>query len=147
MGIIDLTPAQQCVKLLDILCRLSMTEEKCILSSSDMRQYTTDNSLRLDEVIKYISDNYANYIGLQDVADIACMTTNSFCRFFKKMTNKSFTRFLNEVRIRNASRLLVQNDFPVSEICYIVGYKSITNFNRQFKEIMGCTPKLYRQTL
>lgn len=147
MNIIDLSPAQQSIKLLDILNRLSVTQDKTILSSSDMRQYTSDNSQRLDEVIKYISDNYADYIGLQDVSDIACMTTNSFCRFFKKMTNKSFTQFLNEVRVRNASRLLVQNDFPVSEVCYTVGYKSITNFNRQFKEIMGCTPKAYRQTL
>lgn len=147
MGIIELTSAQQSIKLLDILCRLSMNEEKRVLSSSDMRQYTTDNSDRLDTVLKYISDNYANYIGLQDVSDIACMTTNSFCRFFKKMTNKSFTRFLNEVRVRNASRLLIQNEIPVSEVCYMVGYKSITNFNRQFKEIMGSTPKGYRQTI
>jgi YesN/AraC family two-component response regulator len=147
MGIIDLSPARQSIKLLDMLCRLSETDKKKVLSSSDMRQYTTDNSDRLDTVLKYISDNYADYIGLQDVADIACMTTNSFCRFFKKMTNKSFTRFLNEVRVRNASRLLVQNDYPVSEICYAVGYKSITNFNRQFKEIMGSTPKGYRKTI
>lgn len=147
VGIIDLSPAQQSIKLLDILNRLSISDDKRVLSSSDMRQYTTDNSDRLDTVLKYISDNYANYISLQDVSDIACMTTNSFCRFFKKMTNKSFTRFLNEVRVRNASRLLVQNDAPVSEVCYTVGYKSITNFNRQFKEIMGNTPKGYRQTI
>lgn len=147
VNIIDLSPAEQSIKLLGLLNRLSITIDKNVLSSSDMRQYTTGNSQRLDEVIKYISDNYADYIGLQDVSDIACMTTNSFCRFFKKMTNKSFIRFLNEVRVRNASRLLVQNDIPVSEVCYMVGYKSITNFNRQFKEIMGSTPKGYRATI
>ncbi|WP_075590522.1 AraC family transcriptional regulator [Labilibacter marinus] len=145
--IIDLTPAQQSIKLLDILCRLSETDKQQQLSSTDMRQYTTDNSDRLDSVLKYISDNYASYISLQDVADLACMTTNSFCRFFKKMTNKSYTQFLNEVRIRNASRLLAQEDVPVSDVCYMVGYKSITNFNRQFKQIMGSTPKNYRSTL
>lgn len=145
--IIDLTPAQQLIKLLDILCRLSNTDDKKILSSSDMRQYTTDSSDRLDTVIKFVSDNYASDISLNDVADIACMTTNSFCRFFKKMTNKSFTQFLNEIRIRNASRLLVQEDIPVSEVCYMVGYNSITNFNRQFKEIMGNTPNSYRNAI
>ena len=61
------------------------------------------------------------------------------------MTNKSFTRFLSEVRIRNATRLLVQEKMPISEVCYKVGYNSITNFNRQFKNIIGCTPKAYRQ--
>ena len=76
-----------------------MTQDKVVLSSSDMRQYATEYSHRIDNVLKYISDNYTQNIGLKDVAEVACMTTNSFCRFFKKMTNKSFTQFLNEVRI------------------------------------------------
>ncbi len=100
---------------------------------------------RLDGVIKYISDNYAEDIDLNDVADVACMTTNSFCRFFKSKTNKSFIQFLNEVRIRNASRILVQEDYQVSEVCAIVGYKLTTNFNRQFKPIMGSTPLGFRE--
>jgi YesN/AraC family two-component response regulator len=147
IGIIDLSPAEQSIKLLDIIYRLSITDDKTVLSSSDMRQYTTDNSQRIDTVLKYISDNYASEINLDDVADISCMTTNSFCRFFKKMTNKSFTQFLNEVRIRNAARLLVQEDLPISEVCDVVGYKSITNFNKQFKQITGSTPKGYRQVI
>lgn len=147
MGIIDLSPAEQLIKLLSLLHRLSLTDDKICLSSTDMRQYTTENSQRLDAVIKYISDNYATYISLKDVADIACMTTNSFCRFFKKMTNKSFTQFLNEIRIRNASRLLVQDDLSVSDVCYLVGYNSITNFYRQFKQIMGRTPNGYRDAI
>ncbi|MCF6333731.1 MAG: AraC family transcriptional regulator [Draconibacterium sp.] len=147
IGIINLSPAEHSIKLMDILFRLSLTDDKTVLSSTDMRQYTTDNSQRIDNVLKYISNNYASYIGLDNVADIACMTTNSFCRFFKKATNKSFTQFLNEVRIRNAARLLVQEDLPVSEICDMVGYKSVTNFNRQFKQIMGSTPKKYRFTI
>ena len=112
-----------------------------------MRQYATGTSQRLDAVIKYISDHYTSDISLQDVADIACLTTNSFCRFFKKMTNKSFTQFLNEIRIRNASRLLIQENLPVSEVSDMVGYNSITNFNRQFKQIMGCTPQAYRHAI
>ena len=145
VNMIDLPPAMQSIKLLEILYNLAVSENKKVLSSSDMRQYTTDNSDRLDSVLKYISDNYSNSISLDDVSEVACMTTNSFCRFFKKMTNKSYTEFLNEVRIRNASRLLAQEEIPISEICYSVGYNSITNFNRQFKKIMGDTPKDYRQ--
>ena len=147
MGISDLSPVEQAIKLLNLLFCLSLTDEKEVLSSTDMRQYATEPVHRLDAVLKYISDNYASVISLKDVADIACMTTNSFCRFFKKMTNKSFTQFLNEVRIRNASRLLLQDNLTVSEVCYMSGYKSITNFYRQFKQIMGSTPKDYRLTI
>ena len=142
-----LSRPQQSIQLLNILDRLSLTTDKAHLSSTDMRQYASENSQRIDSVIKYISDNYSNSITLNDVAGVACMTTNSFCRFFKKMTNKSFTQFLNEVRIRNASRLLVQENVSVSSVCYAVGYNSITNFNKQFKHTMGTTPKTYRQSL
>ncbi|MEO0470439.1 MAG: AraC family transcriptional regulator [Bacteroidota bacterium] len=145
VSIVDLSPLEQSIRLLDILRILALTDQKEVLSSTDMRQFTRENSQRIDLVLKFISDNYDNYITLKDVAEIACMTTNSFCRFFKRMTNKSFTQFLNEVRIRNASRLLIQEDYPISDICYMVGYKSISNFNRQFKHIMGSTPNHYRQ--
>jgi len=147
LNIVNLNQVEQSIKLLDILHRLSISADKKLLSSSDMRQFTSDNSERIDSILKFISDNYASYISLTDVSEVACMTTNSFCRFFKRMTNKSFTQFLNEVRIRNASRLLIQEDLPVSEVCYVVGYNSITNFNKQFKLIMGSTPNNYRKTI
>jgi len=143
----SLSRPQQSIHLLNILYQLSKTGDKSILSSSDMRQYTTEHSQRIDTVIKFISDNYTLNISLNDVSDVACMTTNSFCRFFKKMTNKSFTQFLNEVRVRNASRLLTQKDVSISSVCYAVGYNSITNFNKQFKQIMGATPKKFRETI
>ncbi|TYA92139.1 AraC family transcriptional regulator [Seonamhaeicola marinus] len=143
----QLSKGEQSIRMLDFLYRLSHVEEKQALSSTDMRQFSTENPDRLDTVIKYISDNYMNSISLGDIANIACMTTNSFCRFFKKMTNKSFTEFLNEIRIRNAARMLVQENYPISEICFLVGYKSIPNFNKQFKQIMGETPKSYRYKL
>ena len=120
--------------------KLSLTE--ILLSILDSLSFS-----RSPLEVKFISDNYASSITLDDISNVACMTTNSFCRFFKKMTNKSFTQFLNEIRIRNASRILVQENLPVSEICYIVGFNSITNFNKQFKQIMGATPKKFREAI
>ncbi|RMG20600.1 MAG: AraC family transcriptional regulator [Bacteroidetes bacterium] len=146
-NIVNFSAAEQSIRLLGLLHQLSKSNDQQQLSTTDMRQYASEHSQRIDAVIKFISDNYANYISLEDVAEVACLTPNSFCRFFKKMTNKSFVRFLNEVRIRNASRLLVQQNLQVSDICYMVGYQSITNFNRQFKQIMGMTPISYRQSV
>ncbi|MGC6430275.1 MAG: AraC family transcriptional regulator [Jejuia sp.] len=144
LAITELDRTQQHIKLLDVLYKLSIEKDRELLSSSDMRQYTPKGADRIDKVLRYISDNYTRTIALEDVSDIACMTTNSFCRFFKKKTNKSFTEFLNEVRIRNASRILIQENLAVNDICFSVGYNSITNFNKQFKKIMGSTPKQYR---
>jgi YesN/AraC family two-component response regulator len=146
--LVDMTATEKTIKLLDIFHRLSKAEDKTILSSTDMRQYSQETSHRIANVLKFISDNYSGDINLKDVSDIACMTTNSFCRYFKKMTNKSFIDFLNEIRIRNAGRLLAQDaNLNISEVCYTVGYKSITNFNHQFKIIMGTNPKNYRDSV
>lgn len=147
IGLVDMTDTEKIIKLLDIFHRLSIAEDKTILSSTDMRQYSQETSHRIANVLKFISDNYSDDISLKDISDIACMTTNSFCRYFKKMTNKSFVDFLNEIRIRNAARLLAQDDINISEVCYTVGYKSITNFNHQFKKTMGTNPKNYRYSI
>ncbi|QVY65606.1 AraC family transcriptional regulator [Polaribacter sp. Q13] len=145
----SLPKTEQYIKLLEVLYQLSLVKEKdrLVLSSSNMRQSTKESPERIDTVLRYISDNYFSKMNLSDVADVACMTTNSFCRFFKKTTNKSFTQFLNEIRIRNASRILIQQKTPISEVCYSVGFNSITNFNKQFKLLVGSTPKKFREDI
>lgn len=143
----NVTPAEQRIKFLNILHHLSLSENRTLLSSSDMRQFATENEQKIDEVLKFISDNYTSYITLNDVAKVACMTSNSFCRFFKRMTNKSFTEFLNEVRVRNASRLLIENNLSIAEVGYTVGFNTPTNFSKRFKQIMGCTPSNFLEAI
>lgn len=143
--LVNLNGADRVIQLLYMLNELSKCKDYILLSQSDMRQSVKDKKNRWTTVIKYMSDNYANDITLSEMADIACMTTNSFCRFFKNMTNKSFTNFLNEIRINNATRLLLQNELNISDVSYKVGYKSITNFHRQFKNIMSITPSEYKR--
>lgn len=144
---IQKSSAEQSIYLLDLLFQLSLDGNANQLSTSDMRQQSDCHSDRIDRVLKYISDNYEKDIDLQEIADIACLTSNSFCRFFKKVTSKSFKQYLNEVRIRNASRLLVQENYQISDVCYEVGFNSITNFNKQFKMIIGKTPREYRMAI
>ncbi|MCL7762963.1 AraC family transcriptional regulator [Polaribacter sp. Z014] len=146
MSLPDLSSTEQHIALLGVLHKLSTVKEESVsvLSSSDMRQSITESSEKIDLVLRFISDNYTSNLSLEEVSGVACMTTNSFCRFFKKMTNKSFTQFLNEIRIRNASRILIQENLSVSEVCYLVGFNSMTYFNKQFKQIMGTTPKTYK---
>ncbi|TXG34679.1 AraC family transcriptional regulator [Seonamhaeicola maritimus] len=147
MNLEYVSPIEQRINFLNILYRLSLAKDQTLLSSSDMRQLKTENEQKIDVVLKFISDNYTNYITLEDVAQVATMTTNSFCRFFKRMTNKSFTEFLNEVRIRHASRLLVQNNLSIAEVGYTVGFNTPTNFNKRFKQIMGCTPSRFLEAI
>ena len=74
------------------------------------------------------------------------MNKNSFCRYFKKRTNKTFFQFLIEIRIDNASKLITSSpDLSIAMISEQCGFGTIANFNRKFKEIKGVTPTDYRR--
>ncbi|HVU55587.1 MAG TPA: helix-turn-helix transcriptional regulator, partial [Puia sp.] len=75
---------------------------------------------------------------------VAGLTPQSFCRFFKKKTNKHFFDYLNEVRISRACERLISSDAPVSEVAYYCGYNTVSNFNKLFKEAMGIPPGQFR---
>lgn len=99
---------------------------------------------RLQKVIGYMSANYDKNISLDEISNIAVMTPPAFCRFFKTRTNKTFSLFLNEVRISKACQLLINGEEAVKQICYLVGFSSLTNFNRTFKSFKGKSPSAYR---
>jgi len=93
-------------------------------------------------------ENFAQKIELHTVADLVHMTPNAFCRFFKHRTNKTFFKFLIEVRIEHACQLLIQNkDLSILEAANVSGFNSISNFNQRFKEIKGSSPTKYLQQL
>lgn len=147
--IIELSKAdgsQKLICLLNILNILSGSSEIELLSSPYLKisPHNLEEN-RLSKVINYISEYYNKDIVLEDMADIASMTIQSFCRFFKKRTNKTFIQFLNEYRIGKACILLAENKMSVNEICYELGFNSTTNFNRVFKKMYSCTPMKYRK--
>lgn len=147
--IIDLASAegiQKWIKLLTILEILSKSTDKATLSNPFMKLSLQDlEENRLAKVLSYVSENYNRDIILEDVAKIASMTPQSFCRFFKKRTNKTFVQFLNEYRIGKACVLLIENRLSVNKICDDSGFNSITNFNRFFKRQCNFSPVEYRK--
>jgi AraC-like DNA-binding protein len=110
------------------------------------KEYTDDEGKRMNDVFKYAIENYDRPITLEEVADKAHMNKNSFCRYFKKRTNKTFFQFLIEIRIENACKLIHSNpDLSIAMISEQCGFGTLANFNRKFKEIKGLTPTDYRR--
>jgi transcriptional regulator GlxA family with amidase domain len=70
---------------------------------------------------------------------------NPIFKYFKKRTNKTYFRFLNELRIEHACKLLmVKKEASIADVAYECGFKNISNFNRQFRVIKEISPKAYR---
>ena len=130
--------------LLDILNVLAKSKDLLPLSSEGFHVVTSElDQQRIRKVHDYVMSNYHKEVNVQTVAEMLHLTKSSFCRYFKSKTTRTFSRFLNEIRIGKASRLLISNDQTVLEIAKAVGYNNVSHFNRQFKEITGKTPKQF----
>ena len=132
--------------LLRILRLLSKSEESSLLNANGVPiiVQTQDND-RIAELYAFMRSNFQREISLSEIADQAAMTVPSFCRYFKKVTGKTFTQLLNEFRVVHACKLLSEGAMTISEIAFECGFNNFTNFNKQFKRITGQTPSAYRK--
>ena len=111
-----------------------------------METQIQDNN-RINIVFNYVKDHFQEQISLDVVAEMASMTVPSFCRYFKKITKKTFTKFVNEYRIVHASKLLAEKPIGITEVCYESGFNNFSHFNKLFKEFTGKSASQYRQEL
>ena len=117
--------------------------------STITQDFTTSTDVKENSVIEKIFDysfkHYLQQITLQEVAAIAGMSIPTFCRFFKKNIKKTYFNFLQEIRISHACKLLNNSNKSIMEICYESGYNSWAHFSKQFKNVKGVTPSLFRK--
>jgi AraC-like DNA-binding protein len=92
----------------------------------------------------FIDDNYAEAIDLDHIADEAFFSKFHFIRLFKKTYGKTPHQYLTYVRIEKA-KLLLKEEVSVSEVCYTVGFDSVSSFTGLFKRMVGQTPSAYQQ--
>ncbi|SDD64834.1 AraC-type DNA-binding protein [Paenibacillus sp. UNCCL117] len=100
----------------------------------------------IQDVVRYIYDNYSQDIPLEQGAHIARMAPAYFCSMFKKETGQTFVDFLHEVRIERAMELIRQDTHTVTQICFQVGFHHLSHFIRTFKKRTGLTPTEYKKT-
>lgn len=108
---------------------------------------TENENAQLSKVINYIMQYYHKPITLEEVSDQAFMCSGAFCRYFKRHTGRNFVSFLNEVRINEVCKNLASGkkaDY-IANVAYKAGFKSMTNFNRVFKNVVGISPRAYEE--
>lgn len=143
--ICDSEGLEQLGHFLQIINILIKTSEYKLLTSLSFKSIQNENDMKcFNEVYDFLLKNFHRDIRLKEVANICNMTSNAFCRFFKLKTQKTFIRFLNEIRIGHACALLQNANNSIINICYDCGYNNPVNFYKSFKLITNKTPKEYR---
>jgi AraC-like DNA-binding protein len=136
------------IAFFEILHVMSQHKESEFLSSISFMEKVEDaENTRIEQVMRHVMKNFNREISLEEVAKISAMSVTSFCRFFKQRTRKTFTEFVNEVRVGHACKELLYSHSNINEVAYRCGFNNISNFNRQFKAITGLTPSEYTKNI
>jgi AraC-like DNA-binding protein len=135
------TKFERFIILLNLLKLFSISRHKSLSTFIYEKNFSFVEGERMKDVFEYTMTNYEKDITLESVANVANMTKNAFCKYFKKYTNKTYGTFLNELRIEHACKLILsEKSLNISDIAYKVGFNNISNFNRQFKKVKHQTP-------
>jgi len=132
------------ISLLKLLKHLSIHSEFEVLSSLGyVNNFKQNKNDRLNKIYGYIFDNFKQDINCAKVADFVGMNASAFSRYFKKIHRKTFSSYLNEIKIGYACKLLLEREGNITEIAYESGFNNISNFNRQFRALKKMSPKEY----
>lgn len=134
------------VSFLAILSRLSQPDAATeLFPGANIPTITKPaDAQRLESVFARVNRDYGMELSTSMMAAEIGMTTNSFCRFFKAHTDKTFTAFLNGYRLGRARDLLLHTDTPIQEVMYATGFRDGPYFSRAFKRAVGCSPSTLR---
>ncbi|WP_295675062.1 AraC family transcriptional regulator [uncultured Mucilaginibacter sp.] len=132
--------------LLEILQKLAISNDYVLLDQNkSVAERTPAEQERINPVYAYLVENFRNPVSLDVAAGIANMTTNAFCKYFKKITRKTFMETIIEYRLNYAIQQLVQTDKPISDISYESGFGDVSHFYKMFKQKMHISPLNYRK--
>jgi AraC-like DNA-binding protein len=132
--------------LMEALHTLSGSDELQCLSSLRFKHNLPDTEHeRVNLIYEYSLKNFKRVIQLEEIATVANISPNSFCRFFKARTRKTYSRFLIEIRVGHACKLLIENNLSIKQVCYESGFNNFTSFYKYFKLITGNSPLGYQR--
>lgn len=134
------------ITFLQLLSQVSNSRFSIINETHSEIKLTNRDSTRLAPVFKYVIENYKEELESKRAAELIYLNEAAFCRYFKSRTEQTFSQFVNSVRVTQAMSLLLTEEWDITRICYASGFKNLSYFNRQFKEIVGQSPKEYRKS-
>ena len=135
------------IELLQMLSVLSLSKEYKIICKrkNSIENCSTYDKEKIDILYNYINKNFTKEISLDNAASLLNLSKSAFCHFFFKRTGKNFSKVINEMRIENTCKQLIETELSVAEICFLNGYNCLSNFNKQFKSITKTTPLKYKK--
>jgi AraC-like DNA-binding protein len=132
--------------LMETLLTIAQSQQISMLSSIGYNNELEENENdRMTLIYEYTLANFRKKIQLEEIAEIAHISPNSFCRYFKSRTRKTYSQFLLEIKVGQACKLLMENNLSIKELCYESGFNNFASFHKYFKQITGLSPLSYKK--
>lgn len=136
------------IQALRILGALAQSPEVQELASPSQAPYSPyHDQERMNRVFTYLTQHLEQPIRIAEVARVVNLSEGAFSRFFRQHVGWTFPRFVNELRVGRACRLLLETDKSIAEISYECGFGNLSNFNRQFLRTRKISPRQFRQRM
>ncbi|HRH50443.1 MAG TPA: AraC family transcriptional regulator [Panacibacter sp.] len=133
--------------LIQLLHKLS-ANTSIVLSSSEFKPLKgNQNQQRINKIFQFIQKGFREKISLQKAAALIHLSESAFCKFFKRACGKSFSDYVNDIRVSNACQLLIETDKPIAQIAFESGFESLTYFNRVFLKKKKVRPGEFRKMI
>ncbi|HWJ92167.1 MAG TPA: AraC family transcriptional regulator [Flavisolibacter sp.] len=137
---------QRIILLIEALSAIANCKGLVMLSSIGFKPDLVEvESDRINAIYEYSIKNFKRKIQLEEIAEVANISPNSFCRYFKSRTRKTYSQFLIELRVGHACKLLIENNQCIKRLCYESGFNNFTSFHKYFKMITGKSPLTYQR--
>lgn len=138
--------SKRIILLMEALSSISDCKQLSSLSSIGFKpDFVDSENERINAIYEYSLKNFKGKIQLRQIAEIANISPNSFCRYFKSRTRKTYSQFLIELRVGHACKLLIENNQCIKRLCYESGFNNFTSFHKYFKLITGKSPLTYQK--
>lgn len=135
------------IYLMEALSAIEGSANLTQLSSIGFRHNFEDTENdRINTIYNYSLANFKRKIQMEEMASVANISPNSFCRYFKSRTRKTYTQFISEIRVGHACKLLIEDNMNVKQICYESGFHNFASFHKHFKVITGKSPLTYQKS-
>lgn len=137
---------ERIILLMEALDTIAACSQVVTLSSIGFQHnFEEAENDRINAIYEYSLANFRNKIHLEEIAAVALISPNSFCRYFKSRTRKTFSQFLIEIRVGHACKLLIDNKMSIKQLCYESGFNNFASFHKNFKHITGKSPLTYQK--
>lgn len=143
--VLHTTGIESFTNLMRLLSKLTGCKTKTLASSRYQHVKKQADTRRINKVLAYIQQNHAAQLTITNAAALIHLSKSAFCKYFKRSMKKTFSDYVNDIRIAEACVQLIETDQPIGQIASGCGFENLAYFNRVFLKKKQMTPGSFRK--